>query len=76
MCTMPKSKEKKAESKSKPKAKAAAKKPAKKKAAKPVITLTHDAVAKRAYELWVSQGCPQGRAEQHWAEAEKQLVEA
>lgn len=33
----------------------------------------HDEVARRAYELWQQEGCPEGHALKHWIEAEKQL---
>ena len=33
----------------------------------------HDQVARRAHELWEQDGRPQGRHEQHWLEAERQL---
>jgi hypothetical protein len=33
-----------------------------------------DEVARRAYFTYVNQGSPQGRAVQHWLEAEAQLV--
>jgi hypothetical protein len=35
--------------------------------------VAHEEVARRAHELWEQDGCPDGRHEQHWAEAEKQL---
>jgi hypothetical protein len=33
-----------------------------------------DEVARRAYFSYVNQGSPQGRAVQHWLEAEAQLL--
>lgn len=30
-------------------------------------------IAKRAYEIWEEQGCPQGCEEQHWLQAEEEL---
>jgi hypothetical protein len=36
-------------------------------------TVTHEEIARRAHELWEQDGCPEGRHEQHWTEAEKQL---
>lgn len=36
-------------------------------------TPAHDEIARRAYELWRQEGCPEGRALKHWIEAEKQL---
>jgi hypothetical protein len=32
-----------------------------------------DAIAKLAYELWLSRGCPDGSPEQDWYEAERIL---
>lgn len=32
-----------------------------------------EAIAARAYELWLRRGCPHGSAEQDWLEAEAQL---
>lgn len=34
---------------------------------------THDAVASRAYEIWQSEGCPDGRAMEHWLRAVSEL---
>jgi hypothetical protein len=31
----------------------------------------HDAIADLAREIWIRQGCPEGRAEEHWHEAEE-----
>jgi Protein of unknown function (DUF2934) len=31
--------------------------------------ITHEAIARRAYEIWERDGCVDGRAEQHWLEA-------
>jgi len=31
---------------------------------------THADIACRAYQIWESQGCPDGRDEEHWAQAE------
>lgn len=66
-----------AKGKSAPKAKSKAKpkKPAKK-AGDPVITISQDAVAKRAYELWIAEGRPDGRAHAHWKAAESELIGA
>ena len=36
-------------------------------------TLSHDAVARRAYELFVARGRTHGRDLQDWLEAERQL---
>jgi hypothetical protein len=35
--------------------------------------ITHDQIARRAYEIWLAQGRPAGRAVQNWLEAESQL---
>lgn len=36
--------------------------------------VTHDMIAKRAYEIWVAQGRPQGMAQAHWRQAEQELL--
>lgn len=36
-------------------------------------TPSHEKIAQRAYAKWEEQGCPEGRAEQHWREAEAEL---
>lgn len=36
-------------------------------------TVGHDAIAARAYELYVAQGCCDGLELEHWLEAESQL---
>lgn len=48
-----------------------------KKSAKPeiVITMTHDQIAERAYQIWVEKGRPTGTDSENWAEAEAQLRE-
>ncbi|MCC5827880.1 MAG: DUF2934 domain-containing protein [Phycisphaeraceae bacterium] len=38
-----------------------------------VMTVSHDQIAKRAYEIWLAKGCPQGADHQNWAEAEAEL---
>ncbi len=35
--------------------------------------LAADQVARRAFELWVQQGCPHGRDFDHWLQAEREL---
>jgi len=35
--------------------------------------VTHEAIASRARELWLEQGCPQNRDEAIWLEAEAEL---
>ena len=34
---------------------------------------THDEIAKRAYAIYLAEGKPAGRAEEHWRRAEKEL---
>ena len=48
-----------------------------KKSAKPevVITMSHDQIAERAYQIWVEKGRPVGTDSDNWAEAESQLRE-
>ena len=41
-----------------------------------VQTLSHDAIAERAYELFVEQGRQHGRDLEHWLMAEQQLLVA
>ncbi len=38
--------------------------------------LTHEMIAKRAYEIWCGKGRPAGTEERNWFEAEQQLFEA
>jgi hypothetical protein len=38
------------------------------------FTPTHDAIAKRAYELYEGSGRPDGRDVEFWLEAERELV--
>lgn len=35
-----------------------------------------EAVARRAYEIWEAEGCPEGRHEAHWTMAEAELRSA
>lgn len=37
----------------------------------PQILLSHDEIARRAYEIWLSKGRPVGQDEQNWHEAEE-----
>jgi hypothetical protein len=37
------------------------------------VTLTHDQIAKRAYEKWIKKGRPHGTNVQDWLEAEAEL---
>jgi hypothetical protein len=34
---------------------------------------TREEIARRAYELWQRNGCPQGRDVEHWCQAEREL---
>lgn len=47
-------------------------------AAVPVATqvaeITHEMVAKRAYEIWCGKGCPWGFEAENWREAEAELA--
>ena len=38
-----------------------------------VAAPTQEAVARRAYEIWIKKGRPQGQERQNWLEAEAQL---
>jgi len=40
------------------------------------VTLTREAIARRAYEIYVSREPHEGSAEQDWAQAEKELMAA
>lgn len=42
-------------------------------AAVPPPAVGRDQIAERAYELWLEQGCPEGRDLDNWLEAERQL---
>jgi len=35
---------------------------------------TEQQIAKLAYQLYVAEGCPEGRAQQHWRQAEAMLT--
>lgn len=35
---------------------------------------TRDEIARRAYEIWQSTGCPHGRDQHNWLQAEKELA--
>jgi hypothetical protein len=35
---------------------------------------TDEQIARKAHELWMSEGCPEGRAFEHWCTAEKMLM--
>ena len=65
----------KAKVKGKPKAKTAARQTGKPR--QPVVVMpSHDEIAERAYEIWLSRGRPQGQDTQNWDEARRQLTEA
>jgi len=36
--------------------------------------LNSDDVARRAYEIWQSEGCPDGCDQRHWLQAEQELT--
>jgi len=36
--------------------------------------LPPELIAARAYKIWQQQGCPEGREEQHWWQAEQEIV--
>ena len=38
-------------------------------------TLTHR-IRERAYEMWMSDGCREGEAEQHWLAAEREVLKS
>lgn len=38
------------------------------------MTLTHDQIARKAYEIWLAKGCPQGQDHVNWKEAEAALL--
>lgn len=37
---------------------------------------THEAIARRAHEIWNAQGSPSGGELDHWLEAERELIAA
>lgn len=37
------------------------------------VPVPRDIIAVRAYEIWLSEGCPEGRALDHWKRAEQEL---
>lgn len=41
-----------------------------------MISNMEQLVRERAYELWTQSGCIEGRDEEHWFEAERQLLAA
>ncbi|MHC5004377.1 MAG: DUF2934 domain-containing protein [Planctomycetota bacterium] len=41
---------------------------------KEVPAVTREQIARRAYEIWMAAGCPDGQDQCHWFEAETQLM--
>ena len=39
----------------------------------PSPTVSPEEIALRAYTIYVEEGCPEGRSEEHWAQAEAEL---
>lgn len=37
------------------------------------VAVDRDAIAHRAWEIWLSEGCPEGRDVEHWLRAESEL---
>ena len=37
------------------------------------MNIQHETIQKRAYELWIDGGCVDGRADEHWLRAEREL---
>jgi hypothetical protein len=37
-------------------------------------TVSHEEIARRAHEIWEQEGCPEGREQEHWLQAERQLL--
>jgi hypothetical protein len=35
---------------------------------------TEEQIKRRAYELWQSEGCPSGRDQEHWDQAQKEII--
>ena len=33
----------------------------------------HETIRQRAHEIWLAEGCPEGRAEAHWHRAEAEV---
>lgn len=80
---MGKKKETKTSSKEKSKAVAAVKTPPKpkktllgrKKKLNSTKALLPEQIQQRAYLIWESEGCPHGKDEQHWKQAEQELTQ-
>jgi hypothetical protein len=41
-----------------------------------VAGLSDELIARRAYDIWMSRGCPAGQELENWLEAERQLAKA
>lgn len=39
----------------------------------PIAVLTHKDISKRAYEIYVENGCREGHSEQNWLQSELEL---
>jgi hypothetical protein len=39
-----------------------------------VAAITHEQIARRAWSIWMSQGCVPGHDEEHWLQAERELI--
>ena len=37
-------------------------------------TVSPEEIALRAYTIYIEEGCPEGRSEEHWAQAEAELT--
>ncbi|MEO7932441.1 MAG: DUF2934 domain-containing protein [Chthoniobacterales bacterium] len=37
---------------------------------------TDEEIGRRAYEIYLSEGCPEGRSHEHWLQAERELSQA
>ena len=35
---------------------------------------TQDRIEKRAYQIWLREGCPHGRDQEHWRQAEQEIA--
>jgi len=57
-----------------PKAARTASIPATPAASAPALAPSDDSIAARAYQLWLAEGCPDGRALAHWMQAQHELA--
>ena len=39
----------------------------------PIAVLRHEDISKRAYEIYVENGCKEGNSEQNWIQSEQEL---